>query len=313
MNMSIFSDISAAAGRLNLSLNASEELSAKFNALATWHTAKAEQVVLQQNALADRLCILVEGTAQLLKQRRASSTLIATVQGQFVPLGTSGLNSPGRYMSEVRVAKGTTYISLDLAGLRDLFAIDPNFAAQFLRFVLTGASSLLWATRGLPSAPPADVALPDMGVAHGSDQDVARKLADAPFFSPLSTDRIIQLLTYADMELFSAGQTIACEGSPSTGVKILFSGRVTAAYTDARGGAPTQRMRTVIRPGVTLSWHNGQGGMVDPYTVTATRDTTMLIITKDNVQRLVEDAPMLAAILKRIEEPMSGSIRQPMT
>ena len=200
-------------------------------------------------------------------------------------------------MSEVRVAKGTSYISLNLAGLRDLFAIDPNFAAQFLRFVLTGASSLLWATRGLPSAPPADVALPDMGVAHGSDQDVARKLADAPFFSPLSTDRIIQLLTYADMELFSAGQTIACEGSPSTGVKILFSGRVTAAYTDARGGAPTQRMRTVIRPGVTLSWHNGQGGMVDPYTVTATRDTTMLIITKDNVQRLVEDAPMLAAIL----------------
>ena len=293
----ILEALSAAAKTRNIPFQVSADSQARFTNLATMQTAAQDEVVLQQNAIANRLCFLVSGKAQLFKQRRTTSTLLGTVTGHLVPLGVSGLNSPGRYLSEIKLAEGSEYITLDLDALRDLFMIDPPFAAQFYSLVLAQATKLLWATRGLPEAPPAEHPSCDEGAGHGSDFDVARRLADAPFFSPLSVERIAQLLSYSEMKLFSAGQRIAVEGAPSDGVKILFSGRVAAAYTDARKGGPKERVRTVVRPGVALSWHNGHSDMAAPYTVTATRDTTMLVLSPENIQRLISEAPTLAATL----------------
>lgn len=295
--MSIFKELSQAAQTLGIPFEVSADTQAKFDALAHKCVAEDDQIIMHQNAVADRLGFLVSGSARFFKQRRTSSTVIASVAGGGVPLGVSGLNSPGRYMSEIKLSKGSSFYTLDLAALRDLVVIDPQFAARFFSFVLAQSTGLLWSTRGLPEAPPADEVVPAKGVAQGSDHDVARRLADAPFFSPLSADRITELLTFGQLRLFSAGETISAEGAPSCGLQILFSGRVTAAYTDARSGGPKQRVRTVVRPGVALSWCNGYSELAAPYTVKATRDTTMLVLSRENVQRLVHEAPMLAATL----------------
>jgi CRP-like cAMP-binding protein len=267
--MSIFHSISEAATELGLPFDISSQTGSKFDVLASRQRASEDHILIPQNGLADRLYFLLSGRAQFTKRRRTSATRIATVTSAMVPLGVSGLNSPGRYMSEVQLSAGSTYIVLELAALRDLFVIDPSFAAQFLSFVLTKSTELVWATRGLPASPPADDTLLAAGVAHGSDHDVARRLSEAPFFSPLSADRIAELMNYSELRLFSTGETIVAEGQLSTAIHILFSGRVLAAYTDARDGGPKLRVRTIVRPGIALSWQNGYTDIEAPYTVTA--------------------------------------------
>ena len=295
--MTVFETIREAARASGVSLDVSSDTITRFNALAVVQKVDKGQNLLPQNGVADRLCFLLSGKAQFSKTRRISTTRIATTTQPFVPLGISGLNSPGRYMSEVELSADSSFIELDLAKLRDLFVIDPSFAAHFLSFVLGQATTLLWATRGLTSPPPADPADVAQGVAHGSDHDVARRLSEAPFFSPLSVERISELLAYSELRLYSAGETVVSEGQASSAIHILFSGRVTAAYSDARDGGPQQRVRTIVRPGVALSWHNGFAALPAPYTVTASRDTTMLTIGHENIQRLIKDRPTLAAAL----------------
>ena len=299
------------AKALSIPLFEKTDTAERFSALVETAEAQKSETFAEQNAVAEHLGFLKSGKVRFYKQRGPQAQAISASSQPMLPLGISGMNSPGRYMSEVRLAEGSEYLTLDLQKLRDLYHYDPSFAAQFLALTLGQATYLLWASRGLDAPIPAvPNQKPSQGVIQGTDHNILDRVKDAPFFAPLGTDRLADLLKYAELRLFSAGENIAVEGHVSSGLQILFSGRVLAKFTDARDGAPTERSRTVVRPGVALSWHNGFSEFAAPYTVTASRDTSMLCFSAEAIQKLISDDPILASVLMQRQIWQIGRYQQ---
>ncbi|WCN09577.1 GDSL-type esterase/lipase family protein [Marinomonas mediterranea] len=281
----------------NISFDASNATIEKFEALASRTTFTSQTVLAEQNGIAKHLSFLLDGKATFTKHRTSEAITIATTQVAFSPLGISGLNSPGRYMSQIEVEEKSEVITLQLKELRELFISDPAFATAFLSLVLACATSLLWQTRGLKTSPTPLEGDVSKGVSHSTDYDIVRRVGESAFFAPFTKESLEALIPFSELRLYSKGETINKEGEPSNNVNILFSGRLLASFTDNRSESQTQKSRAVARPGVALSWSNGRSRLPAPYTLIASRDTTMLCLSEDNMRRLVDEAPSLACTL----------------
>lgn len=295
--MAVYQDISNFASKLGIHLDASQNTIEGFEACFTQDVATEDFTLFQQNGVADKLAFLKTGSAQFLKQRQDGAAKLMETNASMTPMGISGLNSPGRYMSEVRVSKGSEYLVLDLEKFWTLTYADPIFGAKFMSLILTLSTELLWKTRGLAIAPSPTDEAPTEGVPHATDYDMKRRLREAAFFAPIGKERLADLLEFAELRLYSKGQVVTTEGAALDGIYFLFSGRIHASFTNARDGAERKQSRTVVRPGVALSWSGGFSDLVAPYTLVATRDTSMLCISSDSIRKLIETDPMLAIVL----------------
>lgn len=285
------------ADDFNIPFHASSSTIIKFESLVVKTEEKASRILFEQNGVANQLSFLLSGAAKFTKHRQSYSTVLGTMTTPFTPLGISGLSSPGRYMSEIEVESGSEILTIDLTGLRNLFVEDPNFGASFLAFVLSQSTSLLWQTRGLNSAPiPVDGLVAD-GDIHSSDYDVAKRVGESAFFAPFEEQSLKALMSFMELRFYSKGEIINKEGEPSNSVNILFSGRLIASFTDGRSETKKSKSRNVARPGVALSWSNGYSKLPAPYTVTASRDTSMLCLSEANMRRLIKEDPVLACAL----------------
>ncbi|MGB2235588.1 MAG: GDSL-type esterase/lipase family protein [Candidatus Puniceispirillum sp.] len=295
--MSIAQIITTAAASVGIELKLSKTSEAKLNDAGTMEYATDDMKLLTQNEIADSLCILTDGVARFSRTAGDRVAEFATVKAAFTPLGISGLNSPGRYMSDIALDAGSSYIRFSLKRWHDLVYADPALGARLMAFILARANGLLWSTRGIyKPKEDHDVSLHE-GVKHESDRDTIYRLREGAFFSPLGLDNLTRLLAFAELRLYPKGEAIIPEGAISDGLYILFSGRVDASFESMVDGNRVRKSRTIVRPGVALSWSNGFTRMMAPYSVLPTRDTTMLKISDANMRALVDTEPMLAAAL----------------
>ena len=160
--------------------------------------------------------------------------------------------------------------------------------------------SLIWSSRNLKDCHlQEDIKLSE-GVKTGGEIVNTQRIKDTAFLAFLNEQDLMKLLDYSSIKLFSANEYITTEGRISDGINILLKGKVDATFNIQKQNVIEKNTRTIARSGVALSLSAGLHGIKSPYSIKATRDTTIIKFSNDFIDNLIKKDPELALkFLKR--------------
>jgi len=107
-----------------------------INSGAELHKNNEDIKIAEQHGIADQIFILLKGEAEFVKYHNNVFYNLATLKNSGSPLGISGLNAPGRYMSDIFIKGNSEYISFKIEKLKELEEIDPDYASFFYSYLL---------------------------------------------------------------------------------------------------------------------------------------------------------------------------------
>ena len=259
-----------------------------------------EVLIAKQHGIANKLFILMNGEAEFTKDQNNELYKLATLKGVGMPLGISGLNPPSRYMADIYVKGNSEYIEIDLNKLNEIENTDPEYASFFYSYLVFQSMSLIWSSRNLKDCHlQEDIKLSE-GVKTGGEIVNTQRIKDTAFLAFLNEQDLMKLLDYSSIKLFSANEYITTEGRISDGINILLKGKVDATFNIQKQNVIEKNTRTIARSGVALSLSAGLHGIKSPYSIKATRDTTVIKFSNDFIDNLIQKDPDLALkFLKR--------------
>ena len=294
-NISSFFDESTRYFGLQLEL--SEKAKEMIDKYCRFEVYKAGDTFFHQNQIAENLYFLVNGKVEFTRKSEDQSITFATVTERIVPLGVSGLNSPGRYMSNLTAKEESKVLVFPLSVLYDLLMIDQIGGSFLMSFILSRSTELLWATRHFKPKKPKQIKRKINGVSFNSDRDIVKRLINSAFFAQLDHDRLPDLLKFSELILFPANEVIINEGEPCEDLIVLFTGSLETNFSFKIDNKIIQKTRTIVTPGVALSWADGNSKLIAPYSLKSNRDTAVLKFSRENLQLMMETEPLLASFL----------------
>ena len=265
-----------------------------INSGTEFHKSNEDIKIAEQHGIADQIFILLKGEAEYVKYHNNVFYKLATLKNAGSPLGISGLNAPGRYMSDIFIKGNSEYISIKIEKLKELEEIDPDYASFFYSFLLFESINLIWSSRNLEKPiEHKNINLAD-GVKTGGDIVNTKRIKNSAFLAFLDDNDLDELIHYANVRLFSSGEFITLEGKNSDGINILLKGKVEASFTNLKDDQLENNSRSIARPGVALSLSSGLHEIESPYSLKATRDTTILKFSNEFIDNLIKTNPELA-------------------
>ena len=142
------------ASQFNLEVSFSKKSKEIIDEHCRFEVYKTGETLFHQKQIAANLYFLVNGKVEFTRKAEDQNITFATVTEHIVPLGVSGLNSPGRYMSDLTIIEDSQILIFPLSVLYDLLIIDQISGASLMSFVLSRSTELLWATRHFKPAKP---------------------------------------------------------------------------------------------------------------------------------------------------------------
>ena len=258
------------------------------------HKSTEDIKIVEQHGIADQIFILLKGEAEYVKYHNNVFYKLATLKNVGSPLGISGLNAPGRYMSDIFIKGNSEYISIKIEKLKELEEIDPDYASFFYSFLLYESINLIWSSRNLEKPiKQKNINLAE-GVKTGGDIVNTKRIKNSAFLAFLDDDDLDELINYANIRLFSAGEYVTLEGTKSDGINILLKGKVEASFTNLKDDQLENNSRSIARTGVALSLSSGLHDIESPYSLKSTRDTTILKFSNEFIDNLIKTNPKLA-------------------
>ena len=271
-----------------------------INNASVLHKTSEEKLIAEQHGIADKLFILIKGEAEFTKDHNNQLYKLATLKGSGIPLGVSGLNPPSRYMADIYVKANSEYIEIDINKLKDLENIDPSYASFFYSYLVLQSMKLIWSSRNMEDCYKEEKIRLSTGVKTGGEIVNTKRIKDTAFLAFLNEEDLKKLLDYSSIKLFSANEYITAEGQLSDGINILLKGKVDATFTSIKDKKIEKNTRTIARSGVALSLSSGIHETNSPYTIKATRDTTIIKFSNEFIDNLISKDPDLALkFLKR--------------
>ena len=259
-----------------------------------------ETLIAEQHGIANYLFILINGEAEFTKDHNNELYKLATLKGVGVPLGVSGLNPPSRYMSDIYLKANSEYFQIDVNKLKEIENTDPSYASFFYSYLLFQSMNLIWSSRNLNDCHLQNDITISEGVKSGGEIVNTKRIKDTAFLAFLNEQDLKKLLNYSSIKLFSANEYITTEGKISDGINILLKGKVDATFNNQKQNILEKNTRTIARSGVALSLSAGLNNIKSPYTIKATRDTTIIKFSNDFIDNLIKKDPDLALkFLKR--------------
>ena len=259
-----------------------------------------EILVAKQHGIAHKLFILMKGEAEFTKYHNNELYKLASLKGIGLPLGVSGLNPPGRYMSDIYVKANSEYIEIDLKKLKEIEISDPKYGSFFYSYLLLQSMNLIWSSRNLNDCHYQTEVSISEGVKTSGEIVNTKRIKDTAFLAFLNEQDLKKLLNYSSIKLFSANEYITTEGQISDGINILLKGKVDATFNSQKQNILEKNTRTIARSGVALSLSAGLHKIKSPYSIKATRDTTIIKFSNDFIDNLKKKDPNLALkFLKR--------------
>ena len=259
-----------------------------------------EILIAEKHGIANKLFILMSGEAEFTKDHNNELYKLASLKGLGMPLGVSGLNPPSRYMADIYVKANSEYIEIDLNKLKEIENIDPLYASTFYSYLLFQSMDLMWSSRNLNDCHPQSGFTISKGVKTGGEIVNTKRIKDTAFLAFLNERDLKKLLNYCSIKLFSVNEYITDEGQTSDGINILLKGKVDATFNSNKQNVLEKNTRTIARSGVALSLSAGLHKIKSPYSIKATRDTTIIKFSNDFIDNLIKKDPELALkFLKR--------------
>ena len=163
-------------------------------------TSDHESNLFVQNAISKKLFFLVEGQAEIYNESK--NELLACINESCTPLGISGLNPPGRYLSSIRLTKKSKYVEFPLSKFFDLILSDPNLGAKIFSFIVASSSKVIWNYRNLTPTI-SKISNKSNGKSYTTDRNIFLRLKDSPVFSQFSNESIEDILEVSEVFLLS--------------------------------------------------------------------------------------------------------------
>ena len=120
-----------------LQLELSEKAKEMIDQHCRFEVYTAGDTFFYQNQIAENLYFLVNGKVEFTRKSEDQNITFATVSERIVPLGISGLNSPGRYMSNLAAKEESKVLVFPLSVLYDLLIIDQIGGSFLMSFILS--------------------------------------------------------------------------------------------------------------------------------------------------------------------------------
>lgn len=137
--------------------------------------------------------------------------------------------------------------------------------------------------------------------------EICDMIADTQLFSDLPWRDVEALAGYVQCYRVAAGTTIFCEGEPGSYMCLLVSGQVEIIKSDQEGRR--HRMLLITR-GKTIGEMSIIDGEPRSATCVAAQESVLLLLTKDNYNRIIHERPGVAVhILAKLAKLMSQRLR----
>lgn len=137
--------------------------------------------------------------------------------------------------------------------------------------------------------------------------EICDMIAGTQLFSDLPWRDVEALACYVQCYRVAAGTTIFREGEPGSYMCLLVSGQVDIVKSDQEGR--THRMLAITR-GKTVGEMSIIDGEPRSATCIAAQDSVLLLLTKENYGRIINDRPGVAIhILAKLAKLMSQRLR----
>ena len=311
MNVSKF--FSDAFNLANIKVKISKDQLFRLESICSLKILQNDENIITQNTLADKLFFLINGEANFTVFNKNQLQKIATINSSFVPLGISGLNSPGRYASNIIVKKNSSFLSINLSDFYKFIEDEVELGVKLFSLILSRSTELLKASRGLINKESSSHLKVSKGIRYIVNQENLNAIKDSAFFSSMELNDLNKILSFFEIRQFKIDDKITIENSPNYGLFILLSGRIEATFTALHKKIEVQRSRTVVRPGVALSYSNGFSKLKNPYTLIATRDTAMFTLSNSSLKRLIKIYPDIALLLLKRQVWQIEKFRQSAT
>ena len=298
--MNISEKISLMLIDMGFSYSPSFKIEKIINEASKFKKTFEEKLIAEQHGIAKKLFILISGEAELTKNHNNQLFKLASLRGAGIPLGVSGLNPPSRYMADIYVKANSEYIELDINKIREIENIDPSYASFFYSYLVFQSMNLVWSSRNLDDCyEDKNIKISD-GIKTGGEIVNTKRIKDTAFLAFLNDQDLKKLINYSNIKLFSANEYITSEGDNPDGINILLKGKVDATFSTSKDRKIQKNTRTIARSGIALSISSGINKIKSPYTIKATRDTTILKFSDEFIENLINKDPDLAIkFLKR--------------
>ncbi len=146
-----------------------------------------------------------------------------------------------------------------------------------------------------------------MGAGASFKKQICDMIADAKLFADLEWSDVEQLSGYLQCYEVRAGTVVFSEGDPGSYMCVLISGQIEILKEDHEG---VQRRLVLMSPGKTVGEMSIIDGEPRSATCVATRDSVMLLLTKEHYIKITRERPMLAVhILSKLAKLMSQRLR----
>ncbi len=298
--MNISEKISLMFNDKGFNLNPNYQTEKIINDSSTLKKTSEEILIAEQHGIANKLFLLINGQAEFKKNQNNRLYKLATLKGSGIPLGVSGLNPPRRYMADIYIKANSEFIEIDLNKFKEIEKTDSLYTSFFYSYLVYQSINIVWSSRNLNDCNlQKNITISD-GVKTGGEIVNTKRIKDTAFLAFLSERDLKKLLDYSSIKLFSANEYITIEGRISDGINILLKGKVDATFNIKKGNRLEKNTRTIARSGVALSLSAGQHSIKSPYSIKATRDTTIIKFSNDFIDNLIKKDPELALkFLKR--------------
>jgi len=146
-----------------------------------------------------------------------------------------------------------------------------------------------------------------MGAGPGFKQEACEMIAGMQLFSDLAWPDVESLAAFVQCYEVAAGTLIFSEGEPGNYLCLLVSGQIEILKED-HDGLPRQLV--VITRGKTVGEMSIVDGEPRSASCIALTDSVLLLLTRENYQRLIKERPALAVtILSKVAKLMSQRLR----
>ena len=149
--------------------------------------------------------------------------------------------------------------------IRDrLIEDEVELGVKLFSLILTRSTELLNASRGLIKKELFSKLKVSKGIRYIVNQENLNAIKDSAFFSSMDLKDLSKILSFFEIRQFKIDDRITIENSPNYGLFILLSGRIEATFTALHKKIEVQKSRTIVRPGVALSYSNGFSKLKNP-------------------------------------------------
>ncbi len=192
-------------------------------------------------------------------------------------------------------------VGLDLSAWEAFETLVQRCAEQSVELILTGLSAPLQRQferqlADLRAAGLRVVADLDLALAEFEDRHLAQAASATVTPHDTEGDVLDILRRHGERRDFPAGRVVMREGEPSDSIMVLLDGQLAVSVAKVTGGDATLNR---LLPGTLLGEVGFYSGRERSASVTATRDSTVLVLGTEALARLEREAPEQAATLHR--------------